>query len=427
MIRILQISDIHFLSGEAEEDPNVLMRQRLFDDIDDLVKAKGEIDTILVCGDIAAKAQEEEYDNAFAFLKELAQHCGCSLDDVCVVPGNHDVNWNEHNTSWNLVREQLFDKTRADKTINSWKREEPLAIHLLHAPFMNYVRKICIPCNCVEGISERCMMGEMNFKGQKLYWRRKIGVESGRDVIVYGMNTALISSSNDLDLQKNTTGQAMFLPQIAYNVVGKSHEILLSMMHHPTPYIMDGDKIKRELDQRFKVQFFGHVHIQSSDNTDNIKIFSGALQPETVEEKKGYIPVYNFLELSVKEDNSCNGELCIDLYSRKWDGSRFVQLCEQEAERLTTSLTHSSSWEKNTGNEDKTNLDDVVSTPAATMKSVSEISYIFLNMRDVKKVINNIYPDSYNPLMPDMKNRLLFLQRVKRDNKYKELEEQISK
>jgi 3',5'-cyclic AMP phosphodiesterase CpdA len=69
MIRILQISDIHFLSCEDEDDNYSQLRQRLLDDVDDLIGTRGDVDVILVCGDIANKGQREEYDKAHQFFK----------------------------------------------------------------------------------------------------------------------------------------------------------------------------------------------------------------------------------------------------------------------------------------------------------------------------------------------------------------------
>ena len=52
------------------------------------------------------------------------------------------------------------------------------------------------------------------------------------------------------------------------------------MLHHPMSEIIDGKKIGEDIDGRFKLQFYGHVHKQSSSSDGAIKIYSGALQPE---------------------------------------------------------------------------------------------------------------------------------------------------
>ena len=53
--------------------------------------------------------------------------------------------------------------------------------------------------------------------------------------------------------------------------------------------INDEKIIGPDIDNRFKLQFYGHVHKQSSSCDGVIKIYSGALQPPEEENNKEYI------------------------------------------------------------------------------------------------------------------------------------------
>lgn len=54
---------------------------------------RGEIDFLIVCGDIADKATIEQYEHFDILMGETCQTLGIGLDRVLVTPGNHDVDW----------------------------------------------------------------------------------------------------------------------------------------------------------------------------------------------------------------------------------------------------------------------------------------------------------------------------------------------
>ena len=72
-------------------DPDRPYRTRLIQDARDRTQTLGAVDAILVGGDIAFRGAPEEYAAALDWLKELSDQCGCPLERVFVIPGNHDV------------------------------------------------------------------------------------------------------------------------------------------------------------------------------------------------------------------------------------------------------------------------------------------------------------------------------------------------
>ena len=95
MLRILLLSDIHFI--HCEDDENVYRSlETAFVEAMDEVRESGGLDQIFICGDIANKGQEDEYQTAESFLKRVYDRLGCDekKTQLYVVPGNHDVNRN---------------------------------------------------------------------------------------------------------------------------------------------------------------------------------------------------------------------------------------------------------------------------------------------------------------------------------------------
>lgn len=424
MIRILQISDIHFLSCEDEDDNYSQLRQRLLDDVDDLICTRGDVDVILVCGDIANKGQREEYDKAHQFFTELASHSHCSLDRIYLVPGNHDVNWNSHKTTRELLRKELFDEKTNDETLSKWRNEEPLALVLAHAPFENY-REMALVFNSNDDLAKAIIDGEQDLSKRKMYWTKEIGQESGYHVNLFGMSTALISGAGDFMPEKGT-GQKMFLPKCSFMIVAKKEDINISMMHHPMTHVLRGNVVEKALDNRFQIQLYGHTHKQSSDAKDVIKIYSGALQPEEAEDGE-YVPIYNLIEIRV-DDTSAGKKLVVDLYSRQGNDSGFIAY-KREKETLSIPLKHENHWESTVSPQKDNESDNKEIAQSTTLmkRTINEISYLFLNMNtlNAKKVMLKIYKDSYDIRLSDRINRLRFLQRVKKDNKYDELDKLI--
>lgn len=421
MIRILQISDIHFLDCESEDDKYALLRQKLFEDVDDLVSERGDVDVILTCGDVAFSGHKEEYLKARDFFVKLAKHAQCGMDNVFLVPGNHDVNWNSHQESRRLLAKALCDEKTNDETLKKWRTKEPLAIYLSHSPFQNY-RIMAVLFGCVDGVSQCIIDGQQDFSKSKFYWKKEIGVLDGYKVYLYGMSTVLVSGENDFDEIRAPKGTKMFLPHCAYNITPKADEINISMMHHPTTHLLKSGEIERSLNSRFKVQLFGHTHIQSSDDQDVVKIHSGALQPDELDGTE-YVPIYNLMELYVNDDADDGKRLVVDLYSRQGSDEGFVPYKGEFKRTLTVSLKHINRWKEATTILEA-NLDPQ-EEEETLQKTMNEINFEVLTRKNVIPIMEKMYKGFYDVNLSDMDNRLRFLQLVKREGKYLELSKLI--
>lgn len=66
-------------------------RTRMVQDVRARCDTLGPVGAVLIGGDVAFKGDPQEYQVAFTWFNELAEACGCPLERVFVVPGNHDV------------------------------------------------------------------------------------------------------------------------------------------------------------------------------------------------------------------------------------------------------------------------------------------------------------------------------------------------
>ena len=58
---------------------------------EDIIPRLGQIDLVLIAGDIAFSGKRTEYEEAARWLEQVTSLCGCKRTNVLMVPGNHDV------------------------------------------------------------------------------------------------------------------------------------------------------------------------------------------------------------------------------------------------------------------------------------------------------------------------------------------------
>ncbi len=124
----LHLSDIHFRSKEVsrDDDPNGALSG---DIVDDVRKMRANIgrpaDAILISGDIAFAGAQDEYQFATDWLKDLlCPAAGCSMDDIFVIPGNHDVDRSKTASRMHAHARESLRRLRGDEATlvtSEWK------------------------------------------------------------------------------------------------------------------------------------------------------------------------------------------------------------------------------------------------------------------------------------------------------------------
>lgn len=318
MLTLLQLSDIHFRKRPDELDEYSQMRVRMIETIEDYCKNES-INAILICGDIAFSGKQAEYEEkAKVFISDLLAKTGCVNEQVFMVPGNHDKNRDAKDGSTRaLMRDGLLYGKNGDHLLLQICQDEVLTLQNFVLPFEDYIKYANL-YRCVSKGLQKAFLGEELTTNDKLYWSDEIGCLGGYKIMLYGINSCLVSDWEDIDDPQNHKEKEhlQYLSKQMYNITKHREEINISMMHHPLIFVKDGDEIENSMDKKFAVQFFGHIHKQSTIKGGALKVFSGALQPpgSDVEKDVAYNPIFNIIKMDVENDI-----LHIDIIPYKWE------------------------------------------------------------------------------------------------------------
>lgn len=432
MIRFLQISDIHFADTPGDDDEYKQMKSKFLEDIAKCHKEMGCIDYILICGDIAFSGMESQYKEAKNFISKICEKTECPEEHLFVVPGNHDKKREVYIKTRQIMRDALL-KGKSTKLLLQSKVKEPMAIGILYAPFKPYYI-FASEYSCISDIAHKSLYfpesdqetGSVpNFEpNDAFYWSEQIGELGGMPVFMHGSNSALLSDKDDGESTSLKDDQHLqVLPLQAYNITATESEIHILMLHHPLSEIQGNKEIVPEIDSRFRLQLYGHIHKQSSSSDGAIHIYSGALQPPEAEENREYFPVYNVIEMDVVAiDNS--PYLSVNLFSRKWNGAQFEAYTEETKvgeKALIVKLTRNDAWEKTirklkseTKETDGIKKEKPIVYPHA-------VKHRFLQSGKEGTIIKQLYKDRFDKISPNRMKYLEFLKQVELDNKINEL------
>ncbi len=429
MIRFLQISDIHFTDASGNDDEYAQMKCKFLEDIAECRNRKGIIDYILICGDIAFSGMESQYKKAKDFIAQICEKTKCSENNIFVVPGNHDKEWEVYGKTRLMMRDMLL-KGKNTKLLFESKVKEPMTVGILYTPFKQFY-KLAYDYSCISEVALKAMifpkadqeMEEMpKFKpNDTFFWSENLGDLHGYPIHIHGSNTSLLSDKDDGESKNLQEGKHLqILPLQTYNVTAGSDEIHILMLHHPMSEIINGKTIGEDIDGRFKLQFYGHVHKQSSSSDGVIKIYSGALQPEE-DNNDEYFPVYNVIEVDVVEVVG-KPYLKVDVFSRKWNGANFEEYQNETKagdKAMKVELQQNDSWKKTmerlTGKHYEPDAVTIVAFNPHAVKNA------FLHSGREGKIINEMYGNKFCGIGNNRIKYIEFLKQVESDGRISEL------
>lgn len=115
-LRILHLSDLHI--GDGDEPLHLL--QPLVANLQNKNEGLGveRLDYLVISGDITNRASDTEFQKAREFVSGLIKQFGLTAERCIIVPGNHDLNWNEDVYTWQKKR--LVDSS---SLVPGWYRE----------------------------------------------------------------------------------------------------------------------------------------------------------------------------------------------------------------------------------------------------------------------------------------------------------------
>lgn len=286
-MRLLHLSDIHFRTPDCENpatDINQPYRTLLEQDVLELCRHDGSVDMILVGGDIAFKGDPAEYKIARGWLLDLANQCGCPPEGIYVVPGNHDVDRGVCNRSLAISNAQeaiASAQPDARETVMKRQLADADAGQFLFRPLAAY-NEFAAGFNC-------------SVFPDAPFWTDEVDLGQGVLLRLFGLTSTLISGLGERD---DAPGR-LYLGRLQ-TVLNPEHDVVnLVLCHHPPSWFADRDDTDDNVNERAKLQFFGHEHRQRCTPTPTYMRFqAGAVNPDMHERE--WKPGYNLLDISVR-------------------------------------------------------------------------------------------------------------------------------
>lgn len=407
MLRVLLLSDIHFIHCEDDENDYRSLETAFVEAMDE-VRDSGGLTQILICGDIANKGQESEYQTAEAFLKRVFEHLGCDekQTQVYVVPGNHDINRNTNMATRLAWRPTLLDPSKADDFIKNAKHVELDTLKMIYSPFSAF-HKFANAHSSLDGIAEAIFLNAPNFEFKSFRKEVELGVLDNYIIKLHCINSALLCDKDDVnDPRDMKEGEhKLFIPKSAYNPDTPSTTVNISMMHHPHAWFENETALRTEFDRKFKFQIYGHVHTQSISQDDEgksaIRLQVGSLHPGQEGDPELYPPIYNILEIDVVK-----GVLKIKVNCYSWNGEEFVENDKFSYQRRVALKKKSSRT---------TNQKKVVSKMKTAVENSDEVyalRYRLYNSEHIKEVISDINPKAYDDDKEDYVNAMIYFKTI---------------
>lgn len=281
-ISFIHLSDIHFrrTSGNSYDIDSDLRNAVLMDIKYNLKKDVGNVNGILLGGDIAFAGREDEYKIANSFLKEIAVSLGKEECNIFCVPGNHDVNQDITRQSRSVYVAQCDIDSAQNLDEADWLLEK----YMLDSSNSNLLYKP------VEQYNKFAELYACNIDSKKPIWEKYFELDNNMKLKLVGLNSCIISNHDDhkekgID-REMIIGQSQ-IPKYEENIV------CVSLCHHPVEFWKFVDVIQDRIDKRIDVQLYGHKHEQAVSKTqERLVINAGATQPTR---GKDWRPRYNWV------------------------------------------------------------------------------------------------------------------------------------
>ena len=282
-VLILHISDIHLREGVvgSTQDPDAHLRGSLVTDAVNFCQQLGKKpDIIAISGDVAFAGSEPEYKCATEWLKELCKRCGVTLNEVFVIPGNHDV---VRSTAKQTLIQLLHKEIRNASSLSVDSVISGLLKDGLTGPLLY---KSIEPYNEFAG-KFLCSL----FPPDRTICERRVPFQKGWTVRFLGVNSTFVSGDNDKE-------RGLYLDVAAKQISNEPGAVNIVLCHHPYSWLANGDVFADHLATVSQLQLFGHAHTNRIElNRDFVRVAASAAHPDRQEH--GWEPGYNLIELDL--------------------------------------------------------------------------------------------------------------------------------
>ncbi len=307
---LLHLSDIHFCApacNSPRTDPERSYRTRLLQDARTQLHELGELDAILITGDIAFKGDAQEYSAALQWIDELATACGSTLRRVFVVPGNHDV---DRNT---CKQRSVRNAHQAILNAEGGRRERSLREHWQDP---EAARTLLQPLSAYNEFAARfdCQI----YPPERMYWTEDLDLGDGVTLRLNGLTSTLTSGAG-ASSGTDDTRDSLYLSPLQTVLDPEDDVVNLVLSHHPPEWFLDHDAVDEAICARAQIQCFGHKHRQRiSRDLGYIRFSAGAVNPARHE--VGWEPGYNIIDVQITGAGE-QREIVINAHLRTWQAN----------------------------------------------------------------------------------------------------------
>lgn len=250
-ILILHLSDMHIVDSTIINNRG----EKIISALNSI--GKYEHCLLLVSGDIASKAKDQQYKVAGGFFRYLYKAIKQNNKNACIrmafVPGNHDVDLSKNDLG-RAKTDKIFECQDMDSHIDSelFKQQN----------FIKFAN------------SFRCFLGD---KPEDHLFDKQVANFEQYKIEINLINTALFST---LESDKGNH----YLPQNAIKKINRSTgaDFVITVMHHPAEWFCDQNNIELEnaILSKSSLLLLGHAHFQTTKNisyneTPNAIVFAG--------------------------------------------------------------------------------------------------------------------------------------------------------
>jgi predicted MPP superfamily phosphohydrolase len=309
-MHILHLSDLHFSqSGHLRlklEDQAEIWSSKLVQDLRNNFKLT-QIDVLILSGDITHYSTSEEYAAAKKFLNNLRENFPIKREQIVIVPGNHDLNWDKSKDAYQVMR---LEEYKGPKISQDGK----------DIPDPN--------CTIYDGGNYVEVQNEEKYKQRFVYFSdfyKDIKGEpypidydqqaiihhlSDLNLLILGLNSAWDLNHDEKKTKRasiNMTALSNTIAEIGRNRVYQNC-LKIAVWHHPVRGLemMHNSFMQSLADDGFQVCLHGHIHeaqedFYKYDNTRGLSIIGAGTFGAPVKEQVTGIPLqYHLLELDLQ-------------------------------------------------------------------------------------------------------------------------------
>jgi len=305
---LVHIADIHFRApncNNPDTDPDRPIRTRMLQDVRKRLQRLGPAAALLVGGDVAFKGDPQEYEAASAWLAEFAEACGCSLQRVFVVPGNHDIDRR-------IITASPSTRNAQEAILQS---DTSMREHQLRIQFgdENSGRALVQPLTAFNEFAKvfDCQV----YPPERLHWKQELPLEQGVQLRIHGLTSTLLSGMNGNDDSRGS----LYLSPLQTVLDPVEDVVNLVLCHHPPEWCLDCDEIEDAVRGRAAIHLFGHKHHARIEQAEGyIRCNVNAVNPDRRE--TGWQPGYNLINLRVVGENQ-DRMIEVEAHVLQWQSS----------------------------------------------------------------------------------------------------------